>query len=62
MRRRCVASDGIRAILPAFGAFTGGLNVLDEAYDALLPGLDFHAWMMGMESVVPVAGHRLEPD
>lgn len=62
LRRRCVASDGTRAILPAFGAYAGGLNVLDVAYDDLLPGLDFHAWMMGARSVVPVAARRLEAD
>ncbi|WP_246176756.1 ligase-associated DNA damage response endonuclease PdeM [Parvibaculum sedimenti] len=62
LRRRCVVSDGTRAILPAFGAYAGGLNVLDVAYDNLLPGLDFHAWMMGARSVVPVAARRLEGD
>ena len=61
-RRRCAASDGTRAILPAFGAFTGGLNVLDEAYRDLLPPRGFHAWMLGRDSVVPVAGNRLLPD
>lgn len=62
LRRRCFASDGARMIMPAFGAYAGGLNVLDTAYDALLPGLDFHAWMMGGRTVVPVAAHRLEAD
>ena len=62
LRRRCVASDGTRAILPAFGAYAGGLNVLDAAYETLLPGFGFHAWMMGARSVVPVAAHRLEGD
>jgi hypothetical protein len=62
LRRRCVASDGTRAILPAFGAYTGGLNVLDEAYATLLPGTGFHAWMMGAHTVVPVAAKRLESD
>jgi DNA ligase-associated metallophosphoesterase len=62
LRRRCVASDGTRAILPAFGAYAGGLNVLDEAYDELLPAGGFHAWMMGARTVVPVAAHRLEGD
>lgn len=62
LRRRCVASDGTRAILPAFGAYAGGLNVLDEAYDPLLPGLGFHAWMLGARTVVPVAARRLEGD
>lgn len=28
---RCFVSDGRRLILPAFGAYTGGLNVLDPA-------------------------------
>jgi DNA ligase-associated metallophosphoesterase len=62
LRRRCVASDGTRAILPAFGAYAGGLNVLDEAYADLLPEFDFHAWMLGAHTVVPVAAHRLEGD
>jgi uncharacterized protein len=35
VRRRCFISDGERMILPAFGAFTGGLNVLDRAYRGL---------------------------
>ena len=62
LRRRCFASDGTRMILPAFGAYTGGLNVLDRAYDDLLPGFDFHAWMMGARTVIPVSARRLEAD
>jgi DNA ligase-associated metallophosphoesterase len=62
LRRRCVVSDGTRAILPAFGAYAGGLNVLDEAYRLLLPASGFHAWMMGSLKVTPVAAHRLEGD
>ncbi len=62
LRRRCVVSDGTRAILPAFGAYAGGLNVLDEAYANLLPSGGFHAWMMGAHTVVPVAARRLEGD
>lgn len=62
LRRRCYASDGTRMVLPAFGAYAGGLNVLDRAFDDLLPGLDFHAWMMGGRTVVPVAARRLEAD
>ncbi|MDO8838981.1 MAG: ligase-associated DNA damage response endonuclease PdeM [Parvibaculum sp.] len=62
LRRRCYASDGTRMVLPAFGAYAGGLNVLDRAWDGLFPGLDFHAWMMGGRTVVPVAARRLEGD
>lgn len=32
VRRRCFVTDGRRVILPAFGAFAGGLNVRDEAF------------------------------
>jgi hypothetical protein len=62
LRRRCFASDGTRMIMPAFGAYAGGLNVLDSAYDDLLPGFDFHAWMMGARTVIPVSARRLEGD
>ncbi|MEQ9198167.1 MAG: ligase-associated DNA damage response endonuclease PdeM [Parvibaculum sp.] len=62
LRRRCFASDGTRMIMPAFGAYAGGLNVLDTAYDDLLPGFGFHAWMMGARTVIPVSAARLEAD
>jgi metallophosphoesterase superfamily enzyme len=32
VRRRCFITDGERLILPAFGAYAGGLNVLDAAF------------------------------
>ena len=35
VRRPCFVTDGRRLILPAFGAFTGGLNVLDTAVAGL---------------------------
>lgn len=34
--RRCFMADGSRAILPAFGAFSGGLDARDPAFGALL--------------------------
>jgi DNA ligase-associated metallophosphoesterase len=33
--RRCFVKDGRRVVLPAFGAFAGGLNVLDPAIAGL---------------------------
>ncbi len=62
LRRRCFASDGTRLILPAFGAYTGGLNVCDRAYLPLFAGRNFHAWMMGRDQVVPVSAKRLIAD
>jgi DNA ligase-associated metallophosphoesterase len=35
VRRRCFATDGERLILPAFGAYAGGLNVRDRAFAGL---------------------------
>ena len=35
VRRRCFATDGERIVMPAFGAYTGSLNVLDRAYAGL---------------------------
>jgi hypothetical protein len=35
--RRCFLSDGRRLILPAFGAYTGGLDAEDPSLVALLP-------------------------
>ncbi len=43
---RCFASDKRRLLMPAFGAYAGGLNVLDPAITALF-GLVFNVVMLG---------------
>lgn len=35
VRRRCFVTDGRRMILPAFGAYAGGLNIADRAFAGL---------------------------
>jgi DNA ligase-associated metallophosphoesterase len=35
VRRRCFVTDAERAVLPAFGAYAGGLNVRDQAFEGL---------------------------
>ena len=45
-------------MLPAFGAYTGGLNVLDAAFQPVFPGR-FHAWMIGADRLYPVASDGL---
>lgn len=62
LRRRCFATDGHRLVMPAFGAYAGGLNVLDEAFDALFVKRRLEAWMMGRADVYPVLGSLLLPD
>jgi DNA ligase-associated metallophosphoesterase len=53
VRRRCFVSDGLRLILPSFGAYTGGLDVGDEAIASLFAGA-FHAYMLGSERVYAI--------
>ncbi len=43
---RCFLTDGRRLILPAFGAFTGGLDALDPAIARLFPA-GFTAYLLG---------------
>jgi uncharacterized protein len=45
--RRCFAGDGKRLVMPAFGAYAGGLNVRDRAIVALFGALSFTAHLLG---------------
>ncbi len=47
---RCFISDGKRLILPSFGAFTGGLNVRDQAISRFFPK-GYHVWLIGRDRV-----------
>ncbi len=60
--RRCFASNGKRMVMPAFGAYTGGLNVRHEAFDEVFGGTRFTAHMLGAARVYAVAGKRCLPD
>jgi len=58
--RRCFVADGVRLVLPAFGAYTGGLDVLSAAFRPLFPG-PFHAHLLGRQAVHAVPHGRLVP-
>ncbi len=60
-RRRCFVGDGMRIILPAFGSYAGGLNVLDLAYEGLFAG-ERQVVALGRERCVKVAAERLAGD
>ena len=62
IRRKCFATDGRRVVMPAFGAYTGGLNVLDEAFSPLFQVQRLEAWMTGRTRVYPMQAHVLLPD
>lgn len=55
---RCFVSDARRLVLPAFGAYTGGLNVHDPAIAGLFPH-GFTAWLIGPSKVYAFPGERL---
>jgi hypothetical protein len=62
VRRRCFVSDGRRCVMPAFGSYAGGLNVLDGAFAPLFPARDFVAHLLGDGRVYAVSGRQLSPD
>ena len=53
VRRRCFLSDGLRLVLPSFGAYTGGLDVREAPIMRLFTG-PFHAYMLGQRRVYAV--------
>lgn len=61
VRRRCFVTDGERIVLPAFGAYAGGLNVRDAAFARLFarPPL---AGALGKARVHAIGWKSLSPD
>ena len=60
--RRCFAGDGERLVMPAFGAYAGGLNVRDRAFARVFSTLAFTAHMLGARRVYAVAAKQCLPD
>jgi DNA ligase-associated metallophosphoesterase len=60
--RRCFASDGLQLVMPAFGAYAGGLNVRDRAFTRVFATLTFTAHMLGARRVYAVAAKHCLPD
>ena len=58
LERRCFVSDGDRAILPAFGAYTGGLSVRDAAFAKIFPQRSFVAHVLGDRKLHSIAAAR----
>ena len=55
LRRRCFVSDGARLLMPAFGAYAGGLDVRDVAVSGLFKDR-FLTYLLGAQRVYAVAG------
>jgi hypothetical protein len=60
--RRCFAADGTRMVMPAFGAFTGGLNIRDAAFADLFGTIQFTAHMLGEQRLYAFAAKRCLSD
>lgn len=58
VERRCFASDGMRAVMPSFGAYTGGLSIRNVAFAAIFQTLAFTAHVMGDRRVHAIAASR----
>jgi DNA ligase-associated metallophosphoesterase len=55
---RCFAGDGRRLVLPSFGAYTGGLDVLDPALSRLFRGA-FAVILIGRDRLYRLTSQRL---
>ena len=58
MERRCFASDGERAVMPAFGAYAGGLSIRDAAFARIFQTLEFMAHVLGDVRLHTIAASR----
>jgi hypothetical protein len=58
VRVRCVATDGRRVVMPAFGAYAGGLDLRDAAFRGLFDRRSFVAFALGRGEVHPVPAAR----
>jgi DNA ligase-associated metallophosphoesterase len=58
VERRCFASDGMRAVMPAFGAYTGGLNIRDAAFTKIFQTLGFMAHVLGDNRMHAISASR----
>lgn len=61
VRRRCFVTDGERVILPAFGAYAGGLNIRDVAFSGLFARAPL-AVALGQTRAHPVVWGRVVGD
>lgn len=59
VRRKCFVGTSRRLVLPALGAYAGGLNVLDAAFAPLFGAQPFLVWMLGRARVYRLCKRQL---
>jgi uncharacterized protein len=60
--RRCFAADARRIVMPAFGAYAGGLNIRDRAFVGLFGALSFTAHLLGQGRLYAIPAARCMAD
>jgi uncharacterized protein len=58
VERRCFVCDGERAVMPAFGAYTGGLSIRDMAFARIFQNLGFMVHVLGDHKLHSIAASR----
>ncbi len=58
LRRRCFVRDRSRCVMPAFGAYAGGLNLRDAAFETLFDPGAFTAHVLGRDRIYAVGPGR----
>ena len=59
--RKCFATDQRRAVMPAFGAYTGGLNIRDRAFTKVFGAPAFTAHLIGERRLYAFAAAHCLP-
>lgn len=62
IRRPCFVGNGMRLVMPAFGTYAGGLNVLDDAFSPLFGNDGLSVLVLGQEGLYPIASRLLKED
>lgn len=62
VRRRCFVSDARRCVMPAFGAYTGGLNIRDDAFAPLFARESWRVHALGRDRLYAIAPALLLAD
>jgi DNA ligase-associated metallophosphoesterase len=62
LTRRCFVSDGSRLVMPAFGAYAGGLNIRHAAFAQVFGALAFTAHLLGQRRLYGFAAMRCLAD
>jgi uncharacterized protein len=56
--RRCFASNGRRLVMPAFGAYAGGLDIRHPAFAPVFGGREFDVHLLGAQRIYSFAASR----